>query len=334
MSVRINQLKSKLLAKTGLINWFWHRLPNDIYVFNYHRIGNKQDCIYDRAIFSCDAELFEQQLIAIKQNFTVINAKQLAELIKQQKPLSERYAVLTFDDGYIDNYQVAFPLLLKHQLTASFYLTNDFVEAKRIPWWDEVAFLLRHADGKRLQFSELKVQMTIAHAQIEQQILQLVNAFKQHKSLTVMQLAARLKQYLPEQAKLLLNHQEPLFLSWQQAQEMLQQGMDIGCHSQTHRILSQLSSTELAQEITEAKSYLELQLKTDITTFAYPVGRYYCFNHQVIKQVADAGFVCAFNNEVGSNDVYQQPFNINRLSVAFDNLAYFKWVTCFGFRTL
>ena len=98
----------------------WPILPNGIYCFNYHRIGNEENSQFDPNVFSCTAERFEQHIKFYHAEFTVISIENLIDLIENNSPLDKKYALITFDDGYIDNYSVAFPILKKHNITAAF----------------------------------------------------------------------------------------------------------------------------------------------------------------------------------------------------------------------
>ena len=72
MYLRARQVLKKLLMHPKVVNLFWKHLPNGVYVFTYHRIGDKYATNYDRAVFSCTTEALEQQIIAIKRRKTKV----------------------------------------------------------------------------------------------------------------------------------------------------------------------------------------------------------------------------------------------------------------------
>ena len=100
-------------------NLMWPMLPNGIYCFNYHRIGDEATSQFDPNVFSCTAEQFEQHIKFYKAEFTVISVDELIIKINNNSPIDKKYAVITFDDGYIDNYSIAFPILKKHKKTGN-----------------------------------------------------------------------------------------------------------------------------------------------------------------------------------------------------------------------
>lgn len=74
--------------------------------------------------------LFEEHLLHLKSKYDVISVDELVHGLYGGGPLPERPAAITFDDGYVDNYTHAFPLLLKHRLPATVYLATGFISGK------------------------------------------------------------------------------------------------------------------------------------------------------------------------------------------------------------
>ncbi len=111
-------LKKMLLAGSGALALRWRFLSPGLYVFNYHRIGDSSITAFDPNVFSCDEEHFDAHLKLIASRFRVINTSELLELIESGARITEHLAMITFDDGYADNYSKAFPLLAARDLPA------------------------------------------------------------------------------------------------------------------------------------------------------------------------------------------------------------------------
>ncbi len=329
MSVKLRQYLVKTLSAIGGINYRWKKLPAGIYAFNYHRIGKAKDSIFDRAIFSCSTAAFEQHLQEIKANFIVINTFQLTELLAQGEKLNERYALITFDDGYIDNYTYALPLLKKYQLTAVFYLVTDFINSKTIPWWDEIAYLLRQAGGKYYQFCQTNNIYFLDPKNIDQVIQKIMTDIKRSSHYKIEQVVDDLRQKFPQASAKLQQEKQALFMNWQQAKELQLNGMEIGSHTISHQILSQLTAQEQAVEIIKSKQLLEEKLDCSLNSIAYPVGRYYCYNQTSLHYAKKAGYKIGFNNEPGYHQHVDDYFNLNRYCVSHDNFNYLKFDCCF-----
>lgn len=102
-------------------------------VLTYHHVGSGEDWLY---VSETD---FEQQLIYLrKQGYTAISVAQLAAGLSGQVTLPARPVVLTFDDGYEDNYQLAIPVLLRQGMTASFFIVTGKMGQPGYMSWEQL----------------------------------------------------------------------------------------------------------------------------------------------------------------------------------------------------
>jgi peptidoglycan/xylan/chitin deacetylase (PgdA/CDA1 family) len=329
MSIQLRQGIYKLLSLTGGINYFWNKLPNGVYVFNYHRIGDKENTSFDRAIFSCTLKAFEQQIVELKKHFKIINTIELSKLNESGEVLSERFAVITFDDGYLDNFTEALPVLKKHNVTAVFYLTTTFLDSNPITWWDEIAYLLRKSSGKVYQLPNSVIEYVLEKNNIDNIIRKIMTVIKQSKNLSIGAALDDIRMKFPLAKDELSAENHQLFMKWKHAEELLRQGMEIGSHTLTHPILSQIDIEQHEKEIVDSKLILEKRLNCKINSIAYPVGRYYCYNEKSIEFILAAGYKIAFNNEPGFHRGISCSLNINRFCVATNDINYLKYECCF-----
>ncbi|MGL1957615.1 MAG: polysaccharide deacetylase family protein [Colwellia sp.] len=319
----------KLLSLTGGLDYFWHKLPNGLYNFNYHRIGNKEVAKFDRAIFSCTAKSFDKHVQAIKDNFIIINPQNLEKLIKLDKLKQARYAIISFDDGYADNYYEAFPILKKYNVTASFFITTNFIESNQIPWWDEIAFLLRESCGETYRCISTDKVFELKSGNIDDTIKLIMQEGKKLKKLSILDVLYNIREQFPKAYKKVQEKKQTLFMTWAQIEEIAESGMEIGSHTLTHRILSQLSAQEQKQEIFKSKAIIENKLNGSIFSIAYPVGRYHCYNETSLKLAALAGYKVGFNNEAGNHLTIKNCYDINRYCIARDDINRLKYECCF-----
>ncbi|OYW11516.1 MAG: polysaccharide deacetylase, partial [Planctomycetales bacterium 12-60-4] len=94
-------------------------------VLNYHRIGDGRHSPLDRNLWSATTEEFEQQVRAISRNFDVVGIDDLDSLVRHPRG---RYVLITFDDGYLDNYTEAFPILKSYNAKGVFFVTTGFLD--------------------------------------------------------------------------------------------------------------------------------------------------------------------------------------------------------------
>lgn len=325
LKARAKHLFFLLADKSGLIEKRWKNLEPGVYIFNYHRIGDAQKTLFDRAIYSCNSQALEKQVIDIKNNFEILSTNELHNLYQKNQSFTKRYALITFDDGYIDNYTTAFPILKKHNVNATFFLTTNYVEQKAIPWWDQVAFLLRHSINQQYTIPGTERTFTLSKRHIDKTIQRIMYYIKQSKDYSTTDVLEHVKQSFPEANRLLSKQKPILFLNWQHATEMSRNGMTIGSHTLNHYILSQLTNDEQVKEISYSKPVIEQKLSLEINTIAYPVGRYHCFNEFSLSTAKEAGYQLGFSNEPGINQSTHNQYQLFRYSVATSSLQKLRY---------
>lgn len=123
----------------------WHGLL----IFNYHRIGDAVSELHgDRALYSATQDDFADQMAFLARHFDVIQPADLAQVSQRQKG---RHVMVTFDDGYRDNYELAFPVLRAQGFGATFFVATRFLDEGALAWWDEIAWMVRHCTRPHLQ---------------------------------------------------------------------------------------------------------------------------------------------------------------------------------------
>jgi len=296
--------KRRLLARVCGAVGITHVLENLLHrdallVLNYHRVGNAEETPYDSGTFGPTAEEFDWQLAYLKSRFHCISLDEAVAMIRGQAPMRQGL-LLTFDDGYLDNYQVAFPMLRSHGMQAIFFLPTSFIGTQRLPWWDTIAYIIKHSpkDSFKITYPQP------AEFQIE----------KSRPSVTVFQLLSSCvhnstTDYAPliEQLENACDCARPngsserCFLNWDEAREMQAAGMSFGSHTHNHEILSGLPLERQVTELTESRTILQRELRRTIDTLAYPVGQRYTFNSDTLTAVQRAGYRAAFSFYGGAN---------------------------------
>src|SRR5262249_31538419 len=96
-----------------------------VLVLNYHRIGHVATAPFFRDAFSATPADFDRQLAFLARNADVIAADDLPQALRSGRG---RHVMITFDDGYLDNYELAFPLLRQHHLPATFFICTGLLD--------------------------------------------------------------------------------------------------------------------------------------------------------------------------------------------------------------
>src|SRR5262245_45662719 len=146
------ELLARLSGRLGILR-LMERLAATrpgLVVFTYHRIAEPgADPYYDPVISATPAS-FRAQIGEIGRRMRVLTLAEAMERIASGGPWQEPAALITFDDGYRDNFDVAAPILRDRGIPATFFLPTAFLEAPRLPWWDKVACIIKQTRMRRL----------------------------------------------------------------------------------------------------------------------------------------------------------------------------------------
>lgn len=314
----LSTLKKRMLILSGGLKYYWKRRDPGIYVFNFHRLGNPALTDFDPNVFSCTTEKFTKHVSFIAENFKVLDVEGLHNLLENDGQAIEPVALITFDDGYQDNFSEAFPQLRKLGVPATFFLPFDYIGSNQVPWWDEIAWLVRNCYVSSLSLPNLEKPIRIDQKNISRSVRMILRYVKDIKSIPLDEKLDLIKTGLG-----LANAEvssSDLFLTWNQVSEMSAGGMGIGSHACSHQILSQLSVLEQKKEIFESRAKIGDKLGKLPIAFAYPVGGLDSYTEQTLKLVIDAGYKLGFTFPLGggiNTKSCVNRFEIARLGVDF-----------------
>lgn len=322
---------ARWLGQTALPNLLIparQRLLKQVPVLTYHRI-----CDYDDS-FERDVELvsatpagFDKQLAFVAKHFTTVTTQQLLEHIQGGTELPDNPLLITFDDGFADNFYEAFPLLVKHGLVATFFVSTSYLETDNPFWFDSLVGIYLCATNKEIDIPILGIKDRLDESFTTRKALaiQRLTVFKEldnQQRLAALEQLKHYPGYMPE-SKLALPMSHEMVL------EMHKAGMGFGSHSANHPILTSLRSAEgIAREISESKVQLDQLLGEEANTISYPEGSQYAFDKPEILNAVRATFELGFTYKSGSQtarQIKQSPFYISRLPVEREmDLAWFK----------
>ncbi len=212
-------------------------------VLNYHRIGDPRRTKLDPGVFSATADGFAEQIRRIRRRHAIVTLDEAIAFVPGRDSGRGTRVLLIFDDGYLDNYETAFPILKADGATATFFLISGFVGSAKLQWWDEIAWSLGQAKRRRFELggSEIDLERDSVEGS-RSRVLALYRAAKPEES-------DRLLADLREAAGAPPPPTERRFLDWDEAREMAAGGMDIGSHTVSHPILSNLPAEQQLREL-------------------------------------------------------------------------------------
>jgi peptidoglycan/xylan/chitin deacetylase (PgdA/CDA1 family) len=298
-------------------------------ILNYHRVGNADETPFDSGVFSATAEQFDSQLAYLKRRFHMTTLEEVFAMIGGDSPRGTS-VLITFDDGYLDNYTLAFPILRGHGVQAVFFLPTAFIGTGKLPWWDVIAYLVKQSVKERIQIEY--PEPVIFDLPVDGRKLasmQILRLFTQPAMKDPERFIADLEKACEVSRP--RGGAERCFLDWEEARVMQQNGMAFGSHTHSHEILSKLSPELQREEARHSREILERELNQVVDILAYPVGLKHCYSADTVSALKQTGYRAAFSFYGGSNLPGEiQPFDIRRYGVANESYSRFRWQTALG----
>lgn len=273
-------------------------------IIMYHGVRKGKRRINGRHI---TAEQFERQLRYFSRHFTVVPLHEICEMRIRGIVPARRAIALTFDDGFLNNVNVALPLLRKYGMPATFFLCSAAIQDKLYLHPSDLLDLIRVAGGTD--------EISIAGDTFVRRGHQLTstitgrNAYEQVSSLPVDRWHSVMKTLKEkfEIDKLIPDVDRELYTLIDNAsidQLARDELSGIGSHSHHHLDLTRLSKEEVGLELQTSGKILGAHSAKPVESVAFPYGYY---NALVIGQARAAGFKyliaggdvpAEFNNEV------------------------------------
>jgi peptidoglycan/xylan/chitin deacetylase (PgdA/CDA1 family) len=257
-----------------------------------------------------DGEEFEKLVGGLKSRFDMISLRDVPGYLEGRR--HGHAVVLTFDDGYKNNYSIARPILKRLNVPATFFIATGFLN-RGCMWNDLVIESVRHLDGLAFEWDECKISHTATDSDSGRLTLvgKILGALKYCDPVK----REKLAEALADRAGLM---QAPaLMMTEAEVVDMDSDGnFELGAHTDRHPILAAVSDAEAAAEIATGKAKLESLLGRSVDLFAYPNGRPgedYRAAH--VRMVQDAGFSMAVTTSMGAVTSAATPLQMPRQSI-------------------
>ena len=283
-----------------------------LFVVMYHYTRDLKHSRYPE-IKGLDVSLFREQIEFMKQQFNIVSMEQVIEAVERHADLPDKALLLTFDDGYVDNYTFAFPILEEFGIQGSFFIpgktfaTHQLLNVNKIHYilasadekklvedvkkkmdfyrgqgfdypsseelWNKYATIERF-DGKDVIFIKRMLQ-TVLHEKLRNQILS--DLFGKYVGISEEQLAYE------------------LYMTDEQIRMMKRHGMFIGVHGYDHYWLGNLSLEKMHRDIDLALEVMDEFIDKHHWVMNYPYGNY---NQNVLDYIEKQGACLGFTTDV------------------------------------
>lgn len=274
-----------------------------------------RDLIHSRypKIKGMDMPLFREQLQFFSENYHIVSMEQVIDAFERNFELPDKALLLTFDDGYVDNYTFAFPILDELKIQGCFFIPGKTFSTHQLLDVNKIHYIL--ASGKEVQISQdLRKEMDYYRGkefvfEATDELYRKYGVANRFDNGDVIFIKRMLQTVLPERlrniisSKLFLKYvgikeeqlAYELYMSEDQICTMIRHGMHIGIHGYDHYWLGNLSHDEMVKDIDMALDVLSGFIDSSSWSIAYPYGNY---NQDVINYIKTKGAKAGFTTEV------------------------------------
>lgn len=301
-------------------------------IIMYHRINNPKIDPWQLAV---SEDNFEQHLIHLSKHYNVIPLSVLSQQV-QKKTLKRKTIAITFDDGYVDNFLVAKPLLEKYKLPATFFIAHCNIGLNKAFWWDELVDLIFHNPelphvfkfsfkGKYLEF-ELREEVRLSEdfkkkhqkyiafepvtlrSQLYFKLWQILSPMSKEDQEEAMGIIRNWAGFTPIRV-----NEEYLSMNMEQLKKLaITPLFEIGGHTENHPALGLHTKAFQKNEIKTNQTYLEKLSGKKIKLFAYPSGNY---NADTVELMKECHFKAAVTTNHGVTLRGDDPYLLKRIQV-------------------
>ena len=252
----------------------------------------------------------------ITRYFEPVSLSTIVASIKDQKKLPDHAVAITIDDGYRNFLSHGHPIFRRHGIPATLFVVAGFSDGRLWLWPDQVEFGLR-------QTSRNFIRANINGAPVE-----LALATSEERTDAILRLVEVLKEVPNDQRLHFLGEFSALCgieippdppadraaMNWDELRAVGSEGVEIGCHTDSHPILSRLvSPLDLDREIRGAGHLIQERLRIPVRHFCYPNGRAIDIGEAAIRCVRQAGYASAVTCTWGLNTIDAERFQIRRI---------------------
>ncbi len=266
------------------------------HIITLHRVVNKLD--ENRISWSSNLEVSTTYLektikYFIKNKYDIISLDELQNRLTK-KTVQNKFVVFTFDDGYEDNFELAYPLFKKYNIPFAIYITKALIENNLKCWWYDIEEIVLCYNKIKIADIDLetvsKDQKAAAYLTLRAQIIhvpfedgysfyqELMSRYPPCKQNTTWKPMSK--------EQLLILSKDPL--------------VTLGAHTVNHFALSKMQLAEATYEVVESKQYLEALLQKPVEHFAYPYGSADEVGEREVEIAKAAGFITSTTTRIAN----------------------------------
>lgn len=319
----LKQFASPVLDRMGLYDHQLRFLPERSWtIVMYHRVI--EDPAQDPfALGMCVTRRhFDEQLRYFRQRFSPIGMSEAVRRLNAGAPLPDRALSITFDDGYLDNHDVALPVLKAHGMDATLFIPTGGLDDDQPLWWDRVIRVLDATDAPHLDPAEFGIpiaeRLSLHAWSRAASVTRVLDALWTLPHDRMLDALALLERRLPAR---LAAAPVARRMSSRQVKAMHDAGIEIGAHSVRHSNLTLETPEVVRSEMRASREMLQSICQAPINGFAYPAGWKDAGTEAAARE---SGFAYAVSTVNAINRIPSDLFSLGRVGMPDTSVADLK----------
>jgi peptidoglycan/xylan/chitin deacetylase (PgdA/CDA1 family) len=280
-------------------------------VLTYHRILDLDSAAdVDPSIISATPKAFEWQMRYLRKHYAPVSVLEVLEAVESGRSLPRKAVLVTFDDGYREFGEVAWPILRRYGIPAVLFVPTAFPGCPQQEfWWDRVFRSVMFSERTSIDIPPLG-SFTLDDPEKRITAIRALQAYiKSRPHQEAMAFADDVCRRAGEPAPI-----AGQVLSWNELRTLVDDGLTVGLHTRTHAALDQLTTNEVRSEISGARADLISHLGGVPPVIAYPYGSH---NPAVVATAAEEGMKLGFTCREGHNRLpLREPLRMRRTNVS------------------
>lgn len=267
-------------------------------------------------------DTFSDHLELLLEQYRVLSLSELVRYLLTGEEVPRYSVVLTFDDGWRDNFESAYPLLLRHGLPATIFVPSALIGTDHRFWFSRAtvaaAEIWRRRETLVREFPEEKMPPAA-------DFLPRLLVRQKRRSMFLFQLVDGCKDVPPDEREEVVAFLEMIagprrsvrreLVNWDELRRMAGDVFEVGSHGANHLILTEVDAETANRELVESRRILGDQLGRSVTTLCYPDGAY---DDRIVRLAGQAGYACAVTTEPGFAHPPVSVFSLPRIGVHQD----------------
>ncbi len=256
---------------------------NLLRILTYHRVADpSKNSVLNPRIISATPAIFAEQMKYLAQSYNVVSMEQVLAATLSQEQLPDRAVLITFDDGYFDFIEIAWPILKKLNLPATVFIPTSYPgQTDLVFWWDKLYAAFAQTSKNQLQIANTNFSTLLLEDHTKK--MQSLKLLQNHVKTLPHSDAMALVDDVCERLKI-VNVIKQSTMDWDQLRVIANEGVTLGAHTRTHPLLTRLTLESAHEEISGSYNDLKNEIGAVLPVFAYPNGNHDQAIMDILKQ--------------------------------------------------